>query len=46
MRSRSELGSLDAGPGTWPRAMLWIKRREHWLTPLPGVAQHVENRPQ
>jgi hypothetical protein len=41
------LGSLDAGPGDLnPSYELWIKRREHWLTPVPGAAQHVEDRPQ
>jgi hypothetical protein len=41
------LGSLDAGPGDLtPSYELWIKRREHWLTSLPGAAQHVEDRPQ
>jgi hypothetical protein len=41
------LGSFDAGPGDLPPVYeLWVKRREGWLPPLPGVAQHVEDRPQ
>jgi hypothetical protein len=41
------LGSFDAGPGDLsPGYELWVKRREHWLPPVPGAAQHVENRPE
>ena len=38
------LGSLDDGPtGLSPQQEGWIKRREHWLAPLPGVPQFVED---
>lgn len=41
------LGILDAAPaGLAPEYELWIGRREPWLTPVPGAAQHEANRPE
>jgi hypothetical protein len=38
------LGSLDDAPtGLLPMQEGWIKRREHWLQPLPGVPQFAED---
>ena len=35
------LGSLDVAPaGLAPRQEGWTIRREHWLTPVAGAAQH------
>jgi len=40
-----ELGSLDDAPFELkPEAELWIKRREPWIDPVEGAAQHEENR--
>ena len=40
------LGSLDEAPFELkPEAEVWVKRRESWLLPVEGAAQHVENRP-
>lgn len=40
------LGALDAAPsGLTPSYELWVGRREPWLAPLPGAAQHAGNRP-
>jgi len=40
-----KLGSLDDAPtGLTPNYELWIKRREHWLRPLAGIAQYTEDR--
>jgi hypothetical protein len=40
-----QLGSLDEAPfDLLPEAELWIKRREPWLPPVEGAAQHEENR--
>ena len=37
------LGTLDDAPnGIRPEMELWVKRREHWLSPL-AVAQHRED---
>jgi hypothetical protein len=42
-----EIGTLDEAPtGLRLDYELWIKRREHWLTPVPGASQHVEDRPK
>jgi hypothetical protein len=39
------LGSLDAAPSDLkPEAEIWVKRRESWLPPVEGAAQHDENR--
>jgi hypothetical protein len=39
------IGSLDDAPSRLrPEAELWIKRREPWLPPADGAAQHPENR--
>jgi hypothetical protein len=40
------LGSLDDAPfNLKPEAEVWVKRREHWIAPVDGASQHVENRP-
>ena len=40
------LGSLDGAPFELkPEAEIWVKRRESWLLPVEGAAQHRENRP-
>ena len=40
-----QLGSLDDAPfDLRPEAELWIKRREPWIPPVDGAAQHRENR--
>jgi hypothetical protein len=39
------LGSLDEAPFELkPEAEVWVKRRESWLLPVEGAAQHDENR--
>ncbi len=39
------LGSLDEAPfDLKPEAEVWVKRRESWLLPVEGAAQHDENR--
>ena len=39
------LGSLDDAPFELkPEAEIWVKRRESWLLPVDGAAQHDENR--
>jgi len=39
------LGSLDEAPFELkPQAEVWVKRRESWLPPVEGAAQHHENR--
>jgi hypothetical protein len=39
------IGTLDEAPfGLKPEAEIWIKRRETWLPPVDGAAQHEENR--
>lgn len=39
------LGTLDAPPHAFaPGSELWTIRREHWLAPQDGVAQHVRDR--
>jgi hypothetical protein len=40
------LGAFDDAPsGLTPSYELWIPRREHWVLPIAGTAQHVRNRP-
>jgi hypothetical protein len=40
------LGSLDEAPFELkPEAEVWVRRRESWLLPVEGAAQHDENRP-
>ena len=37
------LGSLDEAPfEVKPEAEVWVKRRESWLLPVEGAAQHHE----
>jgi hypothetical protein len=39
------LGSLDQAPfDLTPQAEVWVKRREQWIAPVEGAAQHDENR--
>jgi hypothetical protein len=39
-----ELGSLDDAPFELvPDKEIWVKRREPWLTPVAGAAQHRES---
>ena len=39
------IGALDDAPsGLAPSYELWIKRREHWQSPVDGTAQFDENR--
>jgi hypothetical protein len=39
------LGSLDEAPFELkPEAEIWVKRRESWILPVEGAAQHDENR--
>ncbi|WP_437572780.1 GFA family protein [Sorangium sp. So ce542] len=41
-----KLGCLDDAPTDLaPSYEIWIKRREPWLPPLPGTAQHAEDPP-
>jgi hypothetical protein len=38
------LGSLDEAPFELkPEAEIWVKRRESWILPVEGAAQHDEN---
>jgi hypothetical protein len=38
-------GSLDAAPfELMPTTEIWVKRRESWIPPVDGAAQHDENR--
>jgi hypothetical protein len=40
------IGSLDGAPtDLTPSYEIWTKRREQWLSPLPGCAQFEEDRP-
>lgn len=40
------VGSLDDAPTDLsPTYEIWVKRREPWLTPLPGRAQYDEDAP-
>jgi hypothetical protein len=42
-----KLGVLDDAPSDLvPSYELWIPRREHWLKPVAGTAQHERNRPE
>ena len=39
------LGTLDNAPfDLTPEAEVWVKRRETWIPPVEGAAQHNENR--
>ena len=39
------IGSLDDAPfDLRPEAEIWVKRRERWIPPVEGAAQHDENR--
>jgi hypothetical protein len=39
------LGTLDNAPfDLTPEAEVWVKRRETWIAPVEGAAQHDENR--
>ena len=39
------LGSLDEPPFELkPQTEVWVKRRESWLPPVEGAAQHDESR--
>jgi hypothetical protein len=39
------IGSLDEAPFELkPEAEIWVKRRESWIPPVEGAAQHDENR--
>jgi hypothetical protein len=38
------IGSLDEAPFELkPEAEIWVKRRESWIPPVEGAAQHDEN---
>jgi hypothetical protein len=40
-----KLGILSQAPTSFtPSYELWIKRREPWLSPIPGAQQYEENR--
>jgi len=39
------LGSLDEAPFELkPESEIWVTRRESWILPVEGAAQHDENR--
>ena len=39
------IGSLDDAPfELTPQTEIWVKRRESWIPPVEGAAQHDENR--
>ncbi len=39
------IGTHDDAPfGLKPEAEIWVKRREAWIPPVEGAAQHNENR--
>ena len=39
------IGTLDDAPfGLKPEAEVWVKRREAWISPVEGAAQHNESR--
>jgi hypothetical protein len=39
------IGTLDDAPfNLTPKAEIWTKRREPWIAPVTGAAQHDENR--
>ena len=39
------IGTLDDAPfGLKPETEVWVKRREAWISPVEGAAQHYENR--
>ena len=38
------IGSLDEAPSELkPEHEVWVKRRESWIPPVDGAAQHDEN---
>ena len=38
------IGSLDEAPfGLMPESEIWVKRRESWIPPVEGAAQHDES---
>ena len=38
------IGSLDEAPFELkPQSETWVKRRESWIPPVEGAAQHLEN---
>lgn len=38
------VGSLDEAPFELkPQSETWVKRRESWIPPVEGAAQHLEN---
>ena len=40
-----KLGTLEGAPTALvPTYELWVKRREHWLSPIPGAQQFDEDR--
>jgi hypothetical protein len=41
------IGSLDEAPFELkPESEIWVKRRESWIPPVEGAAQHRESAPQ
>ena len=41
------LGCFDHAPTDWaPEYELWTGRREYWMPPIAGAAQHKGNRPK
>jgi hypothetical protein len=39
------IGTLDDAPfGLKPETEVWVKRREAWISPVEGAAQHNESR--
>ena len=39
------IGTLDEAPfNLKPEAEIWTRRRETWLSPVDGAAQHEQNR--
>ena len=41
------IGSLDEAPFELkPESEIWVKRRESWVPPVEGAAQHDESAPQ
>lgn len=46
-KAEIKIGSLDDAPVGIPLDVeLWIKRREPWLVPVKGAAQHREDAPR
>ena len=41
------VGSLDEAPFELePKDEIWVKRRESWIPPVEGAAQHAESAPR